>query len=140
MGAVTRMQIEELANRNEEPDWFLSVCADITNGSSVDAAYAKLTNDYAVSWGAFRTWVKADEHREELYQAALSARAELRREQAAASVAKVAGKQHADDDVTVADTLKAASMVLGDGTKPGISVSVGAGGMTVRLLPSDAAL
>lgn len=110
MGAVTRMQIEELATRNEEPGWFEAICADIANGATVDAAYAKLTNEYAVSWGALRTWIRADEKREQQYQDALAARLEYRRERAAANVAEMAAVTH--KELKPSDTLRAAELVL----------------------------
>lgn len=125
MGAVTRMQIEELANRHEgDPDWFLGVCADISNGASLDEAYAKLAEQYAVSWGAFRNWVKVDPKREEQYQAAIAARTELRKEKAAARVAEIAGVAHAKERIGVGDSLKAAAMVLETGETDGKGAAV----------------
>lgn len=126
MGAVTRMQIEKLANWNEvDPGMFEGICADISNGATVDEAYARLTNEYDVSWGALRTWIRADEVREARYQEALSARLELRREKAAANVAKIAQVGHGKERVTVGDTLKAAGIVLDRGEgEGGVAVSI----------------
>lgn len=131
MGAMTRLQIESLAERNEEPGWFDSICADIANGATVDAAYAKLTNEYAVSWGALRTWIRADEKREAQYQAALADRLEYRREKAAANVTQIATAEH--DFVKPSDTLRAAEIVLGAGPSSGISVGVGSGAGRVKI-------
>ena len=133
MGAMTRLQIESLAERNEEPGWFESICADIANGATVDAAYAKLTNEYAVSWGALRTWIRADEKREAQYQAALADRLEYRRERAAANVTQIATVAHENAEVSVTDTLKAADMVLGATKGGGISVGVGSGAGRVKI-------
>lgn len=129
MGAMTRMQIEELAARNEEPGWFDAICADIANGATVDAAYAKLTNEYAVSWGALRTWIRADDKREQKYQEALAARLEYRRERAAANVAEMAAVEH--KELRPADTLRAAELVLESGTKVSVNGSGTAKSITV---------
>lgn len=134
MGAMTRMQIDELATRNEEPGWFDAICADIANGATVDAAYAKLTNEYAVSWGALRTWIRADEKREQAYQDALSARLEYRREKVAANVAAMAAVDH--KDVRPSDTLRAAELVLNSGAT--VSVSGGSGPRSITVMFVDA--
>lgn len=120
MGAVTRMQIAELQERDDgDPLWFQGVCADITNGDSNDLAFAKLCRDYDVSWGAFRNWIKADPKREQKYQDALAARNELRKERTASNVAKIATVEHDAEKVSVGDTLKAAGIVLDTGVKEG---------------------
>lgn len=125
MGAVTRMQIAELQERDDgDPLWFVGICADITNGDSNDLAFARVCRDYDVSWGALRNWIKADDKREAKYQDALAARLELRRERAAANVAKIAQVEHADADVGVGDTLKAAGIVLDSGVRDGKGAAV----------------
>ena len=131
MGAVTRMQIHELTERFEnDQEAFLGVCADIASGLSLDEAYARLCNNYAVTWHAFRTYIKADPERERQYQDALATRAEYRREKAAANVVKIASVSHEDGAVGVGDTLKAAALVLGDGGVKGGGLSIGVGGGT----------
>lgn len=125
MGAMTRLQIEELANRHEgDPEWFLAVCADISNGDSLDKAYAKLCEQYAVSWGAFRNWVSVDPKREAQYQAAIAARTELRKEKVSANVTDIATVRHGSE-VKASDTLRAAEIVLDSGvTEKGVAVAV----------------
>lgn len=126
MGAVARLQISELTERDEgDPLWFPSLLVAITDGDSLDLAYAKICRDYAVSWGALRNFIKANPEKEQAYQDALAARLELRRERAAANVAKIAGVSHADDKVSVGDTLKAAGIVLDSGvSEKGAAVSI----------------
>lgn len=131
MGAVTRMQIAELQERDEgDPLWYAGLLADITNGDSNDLAFAKVCRDYDVSWGALRNWIKADGERERKYQDALVARRELRLEKAAANVARIAAVEHEDGKVGVGDTLKAAGLLLGDGGGKGGGLSIGVGGGT----------
>ncbi len=125
MGLVTRQQIAELQGLDDADEhWFSGVCADITNGESVDRAYANLLAKYDVSWGAVRAWIDADASRQAKWKAALAARKELRIERAAARVAKIASVEHEDSEVTVADTLKAAGMVLEVGKDKGTGVAV----------------
>ena len=131
MGAVARAQISELTERDEgDPLWFPGLLADITDGASLDLAYARICKDYAVSWGALRNFIKANPEKEAAYQDALAARLELRRERAAANVARIAAVEHDDAKVSVPDTLKAAGIVLdaregeSKGTPPPISISI----------------
>ena len=125
MGAIARMQIAELTERDEGDElWFPSLLASITDGESLDLAYARICKDYAVSWGALRNFIKANPEKEKLYQDALEARLELRRERAAANVAKISQVQHRDEDVSVAETLKAAGIVLDSGVKEGSGAAV----------------
>lgn len=138
MGAVTRAQISELQAQDDgDALWFDGVCADITNGASLDQAYANLIGTYDVSWGAVANWRDAPKfpERRQKWDAALAARAELRRERAAASVSKIAAKDHADDSIGVGDTLKAAGLLLGEGGGKGggLSIGVGSGTGTVRI-------
>lgn len=125
MGAMTRQQIAELQERDDaDPLWFAGILADITNGDSNDLAFARVCRDYDVTWGAIRNWVKADPKREEKYQAAIAARNELRKERAAANVAKISQVEHADAKVGVGDTLKAAGIVLDSGVRDGAGAAV----------------
>lgn len=125
MGAIARMQIAELTERDEGDElWFPSLLASITDGESLDLAYARICKDYAVSWGALRNFIKANPEKEKLYQDALEARLELRRERAAANVAKISQVAHRDEDVSVAETLKAAGIVLDSGVKEGGGAAV----------------
>ena len=125
MGAIARMQIAELTERDEGDElWFPSLLASITDGESLDLAYARICKDYAVSWGALRNFIKANPEKEKLYQDALEARLELRRERAAANVAKISQVEHRDEDVSVAETLKAAGIVLDSGVKEGSGAAV----------------
>ena len=120
MGALARTQIAELTARDEGDElWFASVLASITDGESLDLAYARICKDYAVSWGALRNFIKANPEKEKLYQDALEARLELRRERAAANVAKIAAVEHEEKKVSVPDTLKAAGMVLNISSEEG---------------------
>ena len=104
--------------------WFPSLLASITDGESLDLAYARICKDYAVSWGALRNFIKANPEKEKLYQDALEARLELRRERAAANVAKISQVEHRAEDVSVAETLKAAGIVLDSGVKEGSGAAV----------------
>lgn len=131
MGAVARAQISELTERDEgDPLWFPALLASITDGDSLDLAYAKICKDYCVSWGALRNFIKANPEKEQAYQDALAARLELRRERAAANVAKIASVAHEDSKVTVPDTLKAAAIVLnateseGRAAPPPVSITI----------------
>lgn len=125
MGAIARMQIAELTERDEGDElWFPSLLASITDGESLDLAYARICKDYAVSWGALRNFIKANPEKEKLYQDALEARLELRRERAAANVAKISQVEHRAEDVSVAETLKAAGIVLDSGVKEGSGAAV----------------
>ncbi len=125
MGAVARSQISELTERDEgDPLWFPALLASITDGDSLDLAYAKICKDYCVSWGALRNFIKANPEKEQAYQDALAARLELRRERAAANVARIASVEHDDAKVSVPDTLKAAGIVLDSGVKEGSGAAV----------------
>lgn len=128
MGQETRMQIAELQALSEgDEHWFAGVCADITNGASVDKAYANLCAVYDVSWGAVSAWINVKSHpeRREQWNAALAARKLLREERASANIAKIAAVEHPDGDVSVADTLKAAGLVL-NVERSGVTVNVDA--------------
>ena len=132
MGAVARSQIEALqAQTDAQPEWFLEFCANVAEGDTLDMAYAKLTNRYEVGPSALLTWIRSEDSRNEKYEAALGARAYLRRERAAANVARMAVVQHADEDVSPGDTLKAADMVLNP--KQGFVVGAGSGGGSVKI-------
>ncbi len=139
MGAMSRTALVILNGLDkDDPLWWPGFCADIADGGSIP----KMLEANSITWGVFSEWLNDSQFpdRKERYDTAIAARLVYHKEKAVASVARIAGHEHAEAAISVADTLKAASMVLGDGVKPGISVQVGAGGMTVRLLASDASL
>lgn len=126
VGAVTRSEIAELSNRDEgDEHWFAGVCADITNGASVDQAYANLCVSYNVTWGAVAAWINAPAapERRKQWDAALEARKQLRIERAQANVAEISQKRHAV--VKPSDTLRAAEIILETGvSERGAAVSI----------------
>lgn len=125
MGAVTRQQIAELAERDEgDEHWFSGVCADIVNGASVDEAYANLCSTYDVSWGAVSAWINAPSapERRAQWDAALESRTLLRKERAAANVASISQVRHRE--VKPSDTLRAAEIILDTGVRDGKGAAV----------------
>lgn len=123
MGAMVREQMTDLdLLEGSRPGWFLEVCAEIRNGWTLDEAYGRVTQEAVVSWGAFRTWMKADDAREAAYQSALADRNELRRERVAANVYEIAKESH--KELKPADTLRAAEMVLDSGVKDSAPISI----------------
>lgn len=139
MGAMTRLQIAELQDRDDGDDlWFAGVCADIVNGASVDEVYANLCATYDVSWGAVTAWINAPAapERRKQWDAALESRRQLRIERAAANVAKISQVPHGNK-VKPSDTLRAAELVLNSGAST-VSVSGSGGPRSITVMFVDA--
>lgn len=137
MGAMTRLQIAELQEHADgDEHWFAGVCADIVNGASVDEAYANLCATYDVSWGAVSAWIHAPKapERKQQWEAALEARKQLRKERAAANVAKISQIPH--QVVKPSDTLRAAEIILD--SQPSVNVAASSGPRSITVMFVDA--
>lgn len=126
MPSVRVLMVQHLNELNKDENWFPEVCGLIADGMTSYEIAVK----HEVFSGVFRTWIAADDKREEMFNKAEELREKLRKETLKKHVYDMATTEPGKVTVTENGKLRAAEMLLNPKIG-GVSVSSDGGKITI---------